>query len=114
MEISILLIGFLLGCATIALLWVIVSNKTEEPKEPYCEAFSYDDKKVTHIVSYEEAEPDKYIVVTTNGSYRVPENFMIYHSGELLYVEEIATGNRNYANTVYFHNNTIKDLTEQK
>jgi hypothetical protein len=104
--------GFVIGFGLMALISVVLSNL---PKKPAVTLLNYEDGRTTHIVSYEYPSPEKYIVVTTNGSYRVPENFMIYHApGEkFLYIEDIETGNRQYPYPVKCYENEIKDLSHE-
>jgi len=88
-------------------------NEAIKVTPPRTETLHYGEDNTTHIVSREEVEPDKYIVVTSNGAYRVPENFSLWHSGELIYIENIETGERNYAYKFRCYENEIKDLSHE-
>lgn len=116
MEIITFIIGLTTGVFLMTVVGLLLCHEQDKPQEPVMTLLNYEDGRTTHIATYEYPPPDKYIIYTTHGVYRVPENFMIYHAAgeKFLYMEDVETGEKQYPYPVRCYENEVRDFSHEQ
>jgi len=105
------LLGFVIGIGVMAIIDVFIADNIKHRK-PYMTTTHTTKVEgnfvcTTHIESRDEPV-NKYLVVTTQGEFAVPESFSLFHNGELLYIEDIKTEDMIYTNKYFDYGNYVK------